>query len=75
MRPFAKDHMLYEPIYMKSPEQANPERKRRSISGVAYGWAGDGYRRRVSFGSDGNILELTLVTRMYVIGYVNVPKP
>lgn len=59
-----KDHMLYNSICMKCPEQANTERQSRR--GVALGWMEMGCGKRgmtakrygVSFGGDENILDL-----------------
>lgn len=59
------DHVPYDSLYTKYPEQADPERQKEEewLPG-----AGDGWGRRVtasgdevSFGNDGNILKLIAV--------------
>lgn len=58
-----KDYILYEPIYMKSPEQASPETESRlEVSGAGLrGWGMTLDKYDTSFWSDENVLTLIAV--------------
>ena len=62
-KPLVKGHILYDTMYKKCPEQANPLGT-ASRSGVARGWGEEGMGNRpikgydVCFWGDENVLEL-----------------